>query len=239
MRPVARAAAISCAVSAVFASTALAQPRSGTQVNSQPPPCNPPGCLPAISSVSAQYTYETGQFSLSVTLNVPVTGAINGGFSTDPSGNCGATADGTGTGFYAGTSPGSSSASLYPPSGHNTNAAENISSDGRTITVTGSDPSMRGRDYRCATASLDVRGGVGNSLTLYFAGFGPGSVECVVPRLKPKTLKAARKSLRTAHCTLGQVRRPSHNAGTLHVSSQHPKAGDRLRAGSKVSLTLK
>jgi len=59
---------------------------------------------------------------------------------------------------------------------------------------------------------------------------------CVVPKLKGKTLSAARKALKTAHCKLGKVTGPT---GATKVSKQKPKHGKVLAAGSKVSVTIK
>jgi len=59
---------------------------------------------------------------------------------------------------------------------------------------------------------------------------------CVVPKLKGKTLSAARKALKTAHCKLGKVTGPT---GATKVSKQKPKHGKVLPAGSKVRVTVK
>jgi hypothetical protein len=62
---------------------------------------------------------------------------------------------------------------------------------------------------------------------------------CVVPKLKGKKLKAAKKKLRKASCKLGKVR---HHKGvtskTGKVVKQAPKPGKQLAPGSKVNVTL-
>ena len=57
---------------------------------------------------------------------------------------------------------------------------------------------------------------------------------CVVPKLTGKTLKAAKKALRKAHCGLGKVTGPK----TGKVRHQSRKRGKSLPAGTKVNVTL-
>ena len=59
---------------------------------------------------------------------------------------------------------------------------------------------------------------------------------CVVPKLKGKTLKVAKRQLRNAHCKLGKVSEGPGKAGK--VSKQNPKPRKVLKPGSKVSVTL-
>jgi len=70
----------------------------------------------------------------------------------------------------------------------------------------------------------------------------PPPLKCVVPKLKRRTLTAARGLLSKAHCTLGKVRQPhakkGQKLGTLVVGSQSPAAGKTLAAGSKVAVVL-
>lgn len=60
---------------------------------------------------------------------------------------------------------------------------------------------------------------------------------CVVPKLKGKKLKAARKSLKKAHCKLGKVK--GTNGTTAKVKKQKPKPGKIFKAGTKVNVTIK
>jgi beta-lactam-binding protein with PASTA domain len=87
--------------------------------------------------------------------------------------------------------------------------------------------------------SADVLPGSGPTL---FAG-GSGSklpvsakvvLDCVVPNLKGKTLKAAKTALKAANCTLGSVQGPR----TGKVKSQKPAAGKTLKPGAKVNIKL-
>jgi uncharacterized delta-60 repeat protein len=62
---------------------------------------------------------------------------------------------------------------------------------------------------------------------------------CVVPKLKGKTLKAAKRAIRRAHCSLGKVTRAySAKVKRGRVLAQKPKPGRKLAAGAKVRLTL-
>ncbi len=63
--------------------------------------------------------------------------------------------------------------------------------------------------------------------------------KCRVPRLKRKSLKAAKRAIRHANCTLGKVKkRPSNKVKRGRVISQRPKAGAQLPNGAMVKLTV-
>jgi hypothetical protein len=57
---------------------------------------------------------------------------------------------------------------------------------------------------------------------------------CVVPRLKGKRIKAAKKKLAQANCKLGKVKGPKGKAAK--VKSQKPHPGEVLAPGSKVNI---
>src|SRR3954451_14445554 len=62
---------------------------------------------------------------------------------------------------------------------------------------------------------------------------------CVVPKLKGKTFKAAKRALRTHSCSLGRVKRAfSARVKKGRVISQRPTPGRRLKHGAKVSLVV-
>lgn len=62
---------------------------------------------------------------------------------------------------------------------------------------------------------------------------------CVVPKLKGKTLRLAKRAIRTRNCTLGKVKHAtSRKIRRGRVISQKPKAGRRLRHGAKVNFVV-
>jgi beta-lactam-binding protein with PASTA domain len=67
----------------------------------------------------------------------------------------------------------------------------------------------------------------------------PKISKCVVPRLKGKRLKAARKRARKSNCRIGLVKlRNGVSKKTGKVVKQKPKAGKVKAAGSKIAVTL-
>jgi hypothetical protein len=63
--------------------------------------------------------------------------------------------------------------------------------------------------------------------------------QCVVPNLKGKKLKAAKKRARKANCGIGHVKKlEGVTAKTGKVAQQKPKAGKVRPAGSKIAVTL-
>jgi hypothetical protein len=64
--------------------------------------------------------------------------------------------------------------------------------------------------------------------------------KCVVPNLKGKNLKAARKRAKSAGCAVGRVKKlAGAKSATGRVTVQRPTAGKTLAAGSKILVTLK
>jgi uncharacterized delta-60 repeat protein len=62
---------------------------------------------------------------------------------------------------------------------------------------------------------------------------------CVVPKVKGKTLTAAKKAIRKAHCSAGKVTKAfSRKVKKGRVISQKPQPGKKLAAGSKVKLKV-
>jgi len=56
---------------------------------------------------------------------------------------------------------------------------------------------------------------------------------CIVPKLRGRTVKKAKKMLRAAGCTMGKVK----NKGGNRVTKQRPPAGTEVPAGTRVKLT--
>lgn len=85
----------------------------------------------------------------------------------------------------------------------------------------------------CVTIDVDGRVNVG------IPGSGGGAPRCVVPKVKGKTLAAARTSIAKHHCTVGKVTKAfSTRVKKGHVISQSPSPGKSLPAGSKVKLVV-
>jgi hypothetical protein len=71
-------------------------------------------------------------------------------------------------------------------------------------------------------------------------GTGARAGACVVPRLKGRTLRAARRALRRAGCALGRVRRTARGRVRRgRVAAQSPRAGRKLREGARVRITVR
>jgi phosphodiesterase/alkaline phosphatase D-like protein len=63
---------------------------------------------------------------------------------------------------------------------------------------------------------------------------------CRVPRLRGKTVKAAKRAIRRRHCRLGTVKRKrAKSVRRGRVVSQSPKPGTRRAKGAKVKLTVR
>jgi hypothetical protein len=62
---------------------------------------------------------------------------------------------------------------------------------------------------------------------------------CVVPKVKGKSLKAAKRAIKAHHCRVGKIKRTfSKKVKKGHVISQKPKPGKRLKHGAKVKLAV-
>jgi hypothetical protein len=71
------------------------------------------------------------------------------------------------------------------------------------------------------------------------SGGGTGNAKCVVPKVKGKTLAAARTAIVKAHCTVGKIKKASSKQVKKgHVISQNPAAGGTLSSGSKINLVV-
>jgi hypothetical protein len=64
--------------------------------------------------------------------------------------------------------------------------------------------------------------------------------KCVVPKLKGKSVKQARKALRKHNCHLGKVVKHSHKGGKVgKVYKSSPKAHTKHHKGKKVKIFVK
>jgi hypothetical protein len=66
----------------------------------------------------------------------------------------------------------------------------------------------------------------------------PPRARCVVPRVKGKTLAAAKRRIRVAHCSVGSIKRTYSRTRKGLVISQKPAPGKKLAAGAKVRLVV-
>lgn len=63
--------------------------------------------------------------------------------------------------------------------------------------------------------------------------------KCMVPKVKGKTLKAAKRAIKNHACTVGTIKHAtSRTVEKGHVISQKPKPGRRLKHGAKVNLVV-
>lgn len=77
------------------------------------------------------------------------------------------------------------------------------------------------------------------TVTADFTAKPPPAIQCVVPRLKGKTLGAAKRAITRAHCRVGKIRHvASKPKSRARVLSQHPMPGTHLRRGSRVALAI-
>jgi hypothetical protein len=67
---------------------------------------------------------------------------------------------------------------------------------------------------------------------------GTTAPQCVVPKLKSKSLKQIKKALKKAHCRLGKVKRVKSQRKSGTVVKQKFAAGQHLPAGTKVPVTV-
>jgi subtilase family serine protease len=61
---------------------------------------------------------------------------------------------------------------------------------------------------------------------------------CLVPKVKGKTLAAAKRALARAHCKVGKVTRKFSKVRRGRVISQRPRPGTSLAAGARVNLVI-
>ena len=83
------------------------------------------------------------------------------------------------------------------------------------------------------TASCGVVMTQARSVTAKFT-----KLECVVPRLRGKRLRAAKRALTKAHCRPGKITRKYSRVRKGRVVSQKPRPGKHLRVGAKVSFAV-
>ncbi|MEK6274910.1 MAG: PKD domain-containing protein [Actinomycetota bacterium] len=66
----------------------------------------------------------------------------------------------------------------------------------------------------------------------------PATRRCRVPRVVGRKLPVARTLIRRAHCVTGRIRRARSRRARGRVLAQSPRAGRRVRAGTRVNLVV-
>jgi len=88
------------------------------------------------------------------------------------------------------------------------------------------------------TATCNVTMTSDTAVTAFFS-HNPPPTKCVVPKVKGKTLSAAKRAIKAHACSVGKVTHASsRKVKKGHVISQKPKPGSRLKHGAKVSLVV-
>jgi len=89
------------------------------------------------------------------------------------------------------------------------------------------------RDVRIVTMSA------AKSVTATFDTVSVPPKACLVPNVKGKSLKAAKRAIKAHYCRVGKIKHAfSKKVKKGHVISQRPKAQKRLRHGAKVNLAV-
>jgi hypothetical protein len=80
----------------------------------------------------------------------------------------------------------------------------------------------------------------GAAITATFAAAPvPPPTHCLVPKLKDESLKAAKRKIRSAGCSVGKlIKRKGASARTGEIVKQVPKPGTSVPAATKVKITL-
>ena len=90
-----------------------------------------------------------------------------------------------------------------------------------------------------AGSSHKGTGGFEFALVRYLGDPPPPRVTCVVPRLKGKTLRAAKRTLTKAHCSVGKLSRAfSAKVKKGRVIASKPRPGRKLAQGTKIRLQV-
>jgi beta-lactam-binding protein with PASTA domain len=89
------------------------------------------------------------------------------------------------------------------------------------------------------TGGCTVKLDADTSVTATFAPAAQTTPRCIVPNVKGKRLKPAKKAIKLAHCSVGKVTKAfSATVKRGHVIAQKPRAGKKLAPGAKVRLRV-
>jgi hypothetical protein len=93
--------------------------------------------------------------------------------------------------------------------------------------------------YKCETGKVTFSASSPGTAHPPLPSPGSPSANCVVPKLKGKKLKVAKRTVRGGNCSPGRiVRRHSAHVKRGRVIAQKPPPGTRLSSGAKVKLVV-
>ena len=109
-----------------------------------------------------------------------------------------------------------------------------------TLTATpASGSTFAGWSGACSgTGTCQITMSQAQAVTATFATTLAPAPACIVPKLKGKTLVAAKGALSKAHCRVGKVTRKYSKVRKGRVISQRPTTGQQRPAGAKVNLAI-
>lgn len=84
--------------------------------------------------------------------------------------------------------------------------------------------------YRCDTGKVTFQA--------FLQSQDPEETRCIVPKLRGKKLKAAKRAIRQAHCRVGRVVKRHSKKKSQRVIRQRPKPRTERAAGSPVKLVV-
>ena len=91
----------------------------------------------------------------------------------------------------------------------------------------------------CGAAGACAAGGGYEDGSANYQAFVVNSTPlCVVPRVVGKTLSAAKRMLKAAHCGVGKTTKAYSKLKKGRVATEKPRAGTYLKSGAKVALTV-
>jgi hypothetical protein len=102
----------------------------------------------------------------------------------------------------------------------------------------GADALALQRDGKLVAAGTTYDGSDSNFALVRYLGTPPEAA-CVVPTLKGKTLRAAKRTLTKAHCSVGKLTRTfSAKVKKGRVIASKPRPGRKLAQGAKIRLQV-
>jgi hypothetical protein len=250
MRSTLKAAALAALTCLVLAVPAMAQVREGSATD---PARDTRGGVAADDILSARVHYDSnGDVTVVATMNGDIAAAPEVSYSfvfgdpgSDPNSCMG---DSVAT--IGGPSGASTDVGYTWVHGYNDQGVAQRNVSGNTLTFTVSDPRFANLSWSCVALYV---ANSNSGMTYDYTWIWPdgsrqaanqkssaAGEKCVVPKLKGKTLAAAKKALTTANCKLGAVtkQRSKGNVTKGDVVSQKLSPGTSKPAGTSVAVVL-